>query len=229
MEDYIIKFASIIKALKRKNRSVISSYKLSPNEIDILVALHMRKYNMAKDIAENFEISKSLVCRSVESLIKKGYIDTKKDEKDKRITHLILKEEAKPIVQALQENREKNNKILLKDIDEKELEIFNNVLDKMKDIGLAVSKDPIDPSTTKNENGFLRRVSDNGSVYPNGDLCDWYGIVMFGMEYGIPSIMVEHAYVDNEQDYYNYLSTDEKLESLAEADAKALIDYYGLI
>ena len=103
------------------------------------------------------------------------------------------------------------------------------VLDKMKDIGLAVSKDPIDPSTTKNENGFLRRVSDNGSVYPNGDVCDWYGIVMFGMEYGIPSIMVEHAYVDNEQDYYNYLSTDEKLESLAEADAKALIDYYGLI
>ena len=133
MEDYIIKFASIIKELKRKNRSVISSYKLSQNEIDILVALHMRKYNMAKDIAENFEISKSLVCRSVESLIKKGYIDTKKDEKDKRITHLILKEEAKPIVQALQENREKNNKILLKDIDEKELEIFNNVLDKMKE------------------------------------------------------------------------------------------------
>ena len=38
---------------------------------------------MAKDIAENFEISKSLVCRSVDSLIKKGYIDTKKDEKDK--------------------------------------------------------------------------------------------------------------------------------------------------
>ena len=117
MEDYIIKFASIIKELKRKNRSVISSYKLSPNEIDILVALHMGKFNMAKDIAENFEISKSLVCRSVDSLIKKGYIDTKKDEKDKRITHLILKDEAKPIVEALKENREKNNKILLKDIE----------------------------------------------------------------------------------------------------------------
>ena len=88
---------------------------------------------MAKDIAENFEISTSLVCRSVDSLIKKGYIDTKKDEKDKRITHLILKDEAKPIVEALKENREKNNKILLKDIDEKELKIFNKVLDKMKD------------------------------------------------------------------------------------------------
>lgn len=36
-------------------------------------------------------------------------------------------------MEALKENREKNNKILLKDIDEKELEIFNKVLDKMKD------------------------------------------------------------------------------------------------
>ena len=133
MEEYIIKFLFIAKAIKNKNRFVRWYYKLSPNEIDILVALHMGKFNMAKDIAENFEISKSLVCRSVDSLIKKGYIDTKKDEKDKRITHLILKDEAKPIVEALKENRERNNKILLKDIDEKELEIFNKVLDKMKD------------------------------------------------------------------------------------------------
>ena len=149
MEDYIIKFASIIKELKRKNRSVISSYKLSPNEIDILVALHMGKFNMAKDIAENFEISKSLVCRSVDSLIKKGYIDTKKDEKDKRITHLILKDEAKPIVEALKENREKNNKILLKDIDEKELKIFNKVLDKMKNIKIKGNKINIEKANTR--------------------------------------------------------------------------------
>lgn len=132
MEEDIVKFNTIVKEFKRKNRTVISSYKLSPNEIDILVALHMGKYDVAKDIAENFEISKSLVCRSVDSLIKKGYIDTKKDENDKRITHLILRKEAKPIVESLKENRKKTTEILLKDIDEKELEIFKKVLDKMK-------------------------------------------------------------------------------------------------
>ncbi len=132
MEEDIVKFNTIVKEFKRKNRTVISSYKLSPNEIDILVALHMGKYDVAKDIAENFEISKSLVCRSVDSLIKKGYIDTKKDENDKRITHLILRKEAKPIVESLKENRKKTAEILLKDIDEKELEIFKKVLDKMK-------------------------------------------------------------------------------------------------
>ena len=132
MEEYIIKFLFIAKAIKNKNRSVISSYKLSPNEIDLLVALDMGVYDTAKEIADNFEISKSLVCRSVDSLTKKGYIDTQKDEKDKRVTHLILREEAKPIVDALKENRKKTTEDLLRGIDEEELKIFSKVLDQMK-------------------------------------------------------------------------------------------------
>ena len=48
MEEYIIKFLFIAKAIKNKNRSVISSYKLSPNEIDLLVALDMGVYDTAK-------------------------------------------------------------------------------------------------------------------------------------------------------------------------------------
>ena len=132
MEEYIIKFLFIAKAIKNKNRSVISSYKLSPNEIDLLVALDMGVYDTAKEIADNFEISKSLVCRSVDSLTKQGYIDTQKDEKDKRVTHLILREEAKPIVDTLKENRKKTTEDLLRGIDEEELKIFSKVLDQMK-------------------------------------------------------------------------------------------------
>ena len=132
MEEYIIKFLFIAKAIKNKNRSVISSYKLSPNEIDLLVALDMGVYDTAKEIADNFEISKSLVCRSVDSLSKKGYIDTKKDEKDQRVSHLILREEAKPIVDALKENRKKTTEDLLLGIDKEELKIFSKVLNQMK-------------------------------------------------------------------------------------------------
>ena len=133
MEEYIIKFLFIAKAIKNKNRSVISSYKLSPNEIDLLVALDMGVYDTANEIADNFEISKSLVCRSVDSLSKKGYIGTKKDEKDKRVSHLILREEAKPIVDALKENRKKTTEDLLLGIDKEELKIFSKVLNQMKD------------------------------------------------------------------------------------------------
>jgi len=133
MYDSFIKLNSIVKDMKRKNREIISSYKLSPNEIDILVFLDLQdKYDTASDIVEAFEISKSLVCRSVDSLIKRNYIDTIKDEKDKRITHLKLRDEAKPIVDTLKSNRQKIIKDLTKDISDDDIKIFNYVLDKMR-------------------------------------------------------------------------------------------------
>lgn len=133
MHDNFNKLNSIVKDIKRINRQTISSYKLSPNEIDILVFLDIQnELDTASDIVEAFEISKSLVCRSVDSLIKRKYIDTFKDDKDKRITHLKLRDEAKPIVTTLRSNRDKIIKDLVKDISDDDIRTFNYVLNKMR-------------------------------------------------------------------------------------------------
>lgn len=132
MQDYIIKMTQIMKNIKTKNREIISSYKLSPNEIDVLVFLDIQnEYDTASDIVCFLEISKSLVCRSVDSLIKRGYIQAIKDEKDKRITHLKLLEESLPIVQALNIGRKNIIKDLTEGISEEDLDTFNKVLEKM--------------------------------------------------------------------------------------------------
>ena len=133
MNNNFIKLNSIVKDIKRINRQTVSSYKLSPNEIDILVFLDIQnELDTASDIVEAFEISKSLVCRSVDSLIKRKYIDTVKDDKDKRITHLKLRDEAKPIVTTLRSNRDKIIKDLVKDISDDDIRTFNYVLNKMR-------------------------------------------------------------------------------------------------
>ena len=133
MHDNFNKLNSIVKDIKRINRQTISSYKLSPNEIDILGFLDIQnELDTASDILEAFEISKSLVCRSVDSLIKRKYIDTFKDDKDKRITHLKLRDEAKPIVTTLRSNRDKIIKDLVKDISDDDIRTFNYVLNKMR-------------------------------------------------------------------------------------------------
>lgn len=133
MHDNFNKLNSIVKDIKRINRQTVSSYKLSPNEIDILVFLDIQnELDTASDIVEAFEISKSLVCRSVDSLIKRKYIDTVKDDKDKRITHLKLRDEAKPIVTTLRSNRDKIIKDLVKDISDDDIRTFNYVLNKMR-------------------------------------------------------------------------------------------------
>ena len=45
---------------------------------------------------------------------------------------------------------------------------------------------------------------------------------------GIPGIIVEHAYVSNSGDCKKYLSTEEQLAKLGEADALGLAKYFGL-
>lgn len=76
--------------------------------------------------------------------------------------------------------------------------------------------------------GLLLRTSENGTTYPNGELADYYGIVKRGVENEIPAIIVEHAFFDSDTDYEDYLSTEDKLKSLAEADARGIARYYGL-
>lgn len=76
--------------------------------------------------------------------------------------------------------------------------------------------------------GLLKRYSGNSRrTYPNGKRADYYAIIRSGTEYGIPTILVEHSFVDNENDAEK-LNTKEKIKSLAKADADAIAAYYGL-
>lgn len=119
-----------------------------------------------------------------------------------------------------------------------EKDLGNAILSCLNDIGLerahlsdgsADYESIIPDSNFMYKNGFLRRLSDDGSTYKNGDVTDWYGIVYHGIRLGIPSIIVEHAYLDNPDDYHEFLSSDEKLLKLAKADSKGIANYYDLI
>ena len=57
---------------------------------------------------------------------------------------------------------------------------------------------------------------------------DYYGIIRNPRNYGIPAVIVEHAYIDNQLDYNEFLSTDDKLKQLGIQDATAIAEFYGL-
>lgn len=54
------------------------------------------------------------------------------------------------------------------------------------------------------------------------------GIVSYGKKYGIPSMIIEHAFVSNKSDCLNYFGSDAKLRMLGVADARGIAAYYGL-
>lgn len=58
--------------------------------------------------------------------------------------------------------------------------------------------------------GILLRTSENNSRYENGSLSDYYSIVKNSLLSEIPGIIVEHAFIDDPEDYQKFLSSDEK-------------------
>ncbi|MDO4943363.1 MAG: N-acetylmuramoyl-L-alanine amidase [Lachnospiraceae bacterium] len=102
-----------------------------------------------------------------------------------------------------------------KQICEEEQKLACNILYELSDIGLE-------------DQGILLRQSENGSTYENGELSDYYAIIRNGLEQGVPSILIEHAFVDSDSDYTEFLNSNQKIKKIAEADAKGIARYYRL-
>lgn len=76
--------------------------------------------------------------------------------------------------------------------------------------------------------GFLLRKSGSGNRYSNGRLADYYSIVRNGVIQNIPSVIIEHGYITSSSDCSKFFKTKAKRKKVGNADAKAIISYYGL-
>ena len=76
--------------------------------------------------------------------------------------------------------------------------------------------------------GLIRRLSAEGETYPDGSLADYYGIIRRGVLNALPSILVEHSFIDSDHDFNNFLDSDKKLREMARADAKGIARYLRL-
>ena len=76
--------------------------------------------------------------------------------------------------------------------------------------------------------GTQIRNSEDHTTYPDGSLADYYGVIRRSKECGFPGIIIEHAFISNGSDASRYLRSEAGLKQLGEADADAIIAYFGL-
>ncbi len=95
------------------------------------------------------------------------------------------------------------------------MELASIIESKLTDLGLA-------------SGGIHIRNSENNTRYPDGSLADYYGVIKRCKEYGIPGLIVEHAFISNAGDAQKYLSSDASLKKLGIADATGIAEYFGL-
>lgn len=132
-ENLIISSQKIRKIYEKMWIRTRKTYGLTQNEIDVLLFLKRHPaMDTAVDIASCCSLSRSLVCKSVENLLKKNYLAVHTDPHDRRYLHLELTQEAKKVLTELAELGDEFWTILQKGIKEDEMDMFLKVLKKMR-------------------------------------------------------------------------------------------------
>ncbi|MBD5542760.1 MAG: hypothetical protein HDR01_00590 [Lachnospiraceae bacterium] len=75
--------------------------------------------------------------------------------------------------------------------------------------------------------GIKIRNSEDNTLYPDGSLADYYGVIKNSKLNGFPGIIIEHAFLTNSSDA-SLLSTEAGLKKLGVADAEGIAEYYNL-
>ncbi|MDW2796889.1 N-acetylmuramoyl-L-alanine amidase [Clostridium boliviensis] len=91
-------------------------------------------------------------------------------------------------------------------------EAANTILNQLTSLGL-------------HNRGLILQDSKNGTLYPDGSTADYYAIPRYSQMYGIRGFIIEHGYINYISDLTLFLSTDDQLKALGEADAKGIIEY----
>ncbi len=117
-----------------------------------------------------------------------------------------------------------------KDVYGDSLRLGQSIVKSLRELGLGISTD----LGASLNGGIVQRPYNtlNGTKKdlfdPDGSPTDYYGLIRYGVYAGIPTIIVEHAYVSNLEEYRKYLKTDEQLQKLAAADARGIAEALGL-
>lgn len=127
------KLQKIDRTYRKFCQQKLSDWNFTPNEIAVILFLHNNAPDLdtASDIVRCKGISKGLIAKSVDSLCRRGYLETIRDTEDRRIIHLRLTKEADPIRRHMEENQHALNQRLLKAIDPEALSITSKTLDML--------------------------------------------------------------------------------------------------
>ena len=132
VEQMLKVYSSIREAYGRYCAHSIMGESFSPNEMNVLIFLSNNpSINTAKELTVTLGVSKGLVCRSTDSLIRQGYLVSEEDTKDHRILHLKLTEKADPVIRQLRNSLQEFAEAVIKDITKEELELYNRIQQKM--------------------------------------------------------------------------------------------------
>lgn len=133
-DSFLVAFKRARKKMHEFVSTRIEEYDLTANQVDVLsFIMRNPKYNTAKDIVEYIGVSKGLVSRSVDSLMKRGYIYVEEDDKDKRKMRIFLTKEGSKIVAIIDKYDKEFFALVTQNISKEEMHVHISIMKKVQD------------------------------------------------------------------------------------------------
>ncbi|WP_320163579.1 MarR family winged helix-turn-helix transcriptional regulator [uncultured Trichococcus sp.] len=130
-KNLLISLSKLSKIYRAEVKTEMSDSDFSPNELDLITFLSNNEMDTSKEIADSLGLSKSLIARSVDSLVAKSYLETRVDEGDRRYIHLVLTDQAKPIADRLRNRRKQFIASMTEGVSQEQFAQFEQTLEKM--------------------------------------------------------------------------------------------------
>jgi len=123
---------------KARNHSIAECAKigLQMTEARILVSLSEQEGVTQKEIGIKSNMNKTFVMRTISSLVKKGLVERRKDQRDNRANYIYFTEAGQEKMADVFKSLKSSDENLFSFLDESEMEIFHIILRRVAD-GLA--------------------------------------------------------------------------------------------
>lgn len=129
LETMLNYFTQIRRYYANELNKRLKDINLSPNEISILILLSNNHFiTTSSQLVVLLGVSKGLISRSIDALVKKELIECKRDSEDKRVVHLYLTDKADEVSKVLQLEIEKINTEILDGIPEERIKIMEETM-----------------------------------------------------------------------------------------------------
>lgn len=132
LNELLVDLFNYILLIEEKNLRDMG-VNLSMTEVHILEAVQKSESNMMSQIAKRLMVTQGTLTVSASKLVKKGYVERVRDEKDKRVVRLLLTDKADPILAIHDKFHEEMIDKLLNELDlDKDEELIRSLKNIMK-------------------------------------------------------------------------------------------------
>ncbi len=134
----------VVKLYDSKLKPVCGQYGLAPIEATIISFLYNNPgIDTAADISDLRMLSKSNVSNAVENLIQKSLLQRRRDTEDRRVIHLSLTADAKPITQEIEKVRASFRKQIFQDFTPEEEALFIQMHNRLAENTKSAMKEEV--------------------------------------------------------------------------------------